>query len=101
MCDLMKLDAYSWRADGTEPNTTVIMCQEPVMTVLKIENGRVIDIVGFYTRTVSPLVMVFEHVQTIASASQCLFEEYSRFQIAGFHPDSKHDWARTLTTTKD
>ncbi len=99
LCDLLKLDAYMWTAVGPRPDTSIVMCQEPVMTVFRREEERLVEIEGFYASKMSPRKMVFVHIEKVSKLSQKLFERHSRYRIGGFTPDSPQDWARTLSTT--
>jgi len=96
LCDAMKLDAFMWSAEGPEKDTITIMCQEPIISVFRIENSRIVGIVGFYLRKLSPKWMVFDQIRKVAESSQCLFERESRYRIAGFYEDSKGQWARSI-----
>jgi len=101
MCDLMKLDAYGWSANGPTPDTVIVMSKEPVMAVLGTENGEVVRLAGALMRKVSPLTLISKKIQQVAELSQGLFERETRMRLIGFHPDSPTDWARSLTTLKE
>jgi hypothetical protein len=100
LCDLLKLDAYAWEADGPEPDTIITMWQEPIICVLRLQDHVVIGIENSYLRKVSPKLMVFSHVEKVAALSQFLFEVPSVFRISGFYSDTKVVWANTLSATK-
>ena len=96
LCDTLKLDAYMWTADGPQANSVTMMCQEPIVSVFRIEDSKISGIGGFYLCKTSPRTMLFEDVQRVTESSQCLFERVCRYRISGFVEDCREDWARTL-----
>lgn len=96
LCDLLKLDAYMWTASGPKENTATIMCQEPLISVIRLEDRKVVGLEGFYMRKVSPRTLVFEHVRRVVDLSQQLFERKCLFRIGGFFEDKGRGWARSL-----
>lgn len=97
LCDLLKLDAYMWTTDGPQEGLTTIMCQEPIMTVLRIEEQRAVGIEGFFASKRSPKHDVLNRIQILCSLAQNLFERRSRFEIRGFYEDdAKRGWSSLL-----
>jgi hypothetical protein len=96
LCDALKLDAYMWTAAGPVDGTVTMMCQEPLVSVIRIENSEVAGIGGFFMCKESPRMMVFQQIQKVAESSQCLFERKCNYRINGFYEDSKDEWARSL-----
>ncbi len=101
LCDVLKLDAYMWTAAGPEKDTVTTMCQEPLVSVWRLQDSQIVGIGGFYLCKASPRMMVFELIQRLAESSQCLFERQCKYQISGFFEDRKNDWARSLTPQKE
>ena len=96
LCDLLKLEAYMWNAAGPTEETVTIMCQEPILSVLRIQNEKIAGFEGFYMRRVSPRELVQNVVRSVTEGSQCLFERDCQYRIGGFVPDSLEQWARSL-----
>lgn len=100
LCDALKLDAYMWSAAGTDENSVTMMCQEPLVSVFRVEDGKIVGIDGVYMCKTSPRKMVFEQIHKVAESSQCLFDRDARYRITGFFEDSRDDWARSLNSIK-
>ena len=96
LCDLLKLEAYMWNAAGPTDATITIMCQEPILSVLRIEDEKIAGFEGFFMHNVSPRTLVLNVVRSVTEASQCLFERDCQYRINGFVPDSREQWARSL-----
>jgi len=97
LCDLLKLDAYMWSAADPRPNTAILMCQEPIMTVFECEEGRATRIAGFLMRKKSPKWSVFEEIQKVASLADQLFDRSSAFRMSGFTENQPSDsWSSML-----
>jgi hypothetical protein len=97
LCDLLKLDAFMWNASGPSADTITTMCQEPLISVLKVKDSAIVGFDGFLLCKKSPKMMLFEQIETVATISQCLFERSSDYRIHGFREDDPIDWARMLT----
>ena len=96
LCDVLKLDAYMWTANGPQANSVTMMCQEPIVSVFLVENSKISGIGGFYLCKTSPRTMLFEDVRRVTESSQCLFARVCKYRINGFVADSCEDWARML-----
>lgn len=100
LCDLLKLDAYMWTASGPEPDTSIIMCQEPLMSCIRVKDSQITGIEGFFMQSESPRDHVFSLVIEIAEVSQPLFQRHCKFRINRFKKDSEGaSWAQTLENT--
>ena len=44
ICDLLKLDVYMWSASTTAEWLIITMCQEPMMAVFRVEDGKVVEL---------------------------------------------------------
>lgn len=97
LCDLLKLDAYMWNTDGPAEGLITIMCQDPFMTVLRIEDQRAVAIEDLLVAKRSPKMDISERVQSVCALAQRLFERKSQFAIRGFYvDDAKQGWSTTL-----
>lgn len=97
LCDLLKLEAYTWSADGPRSDTVTIMCQEPIMSVLLLKDREVIGIEGIYSIKRSPKYDVLERIAGLCKLSAGLFEKASPYQIEGFYKDDgKQGWSSIL-----
>lgn len=97
LCDTLKLNAYSWSASGPRPNTSIIMCQEPFMTVLEVTDGHVSGLGGFYLNQHSPKSEIFESLKSVVKLSDKLFERDSIYRIRGFAKDEPGaKWSKIL-----
>lgn len=97
MCDLLKLDAYRWTATTQKKDTIITMFQEPIMAVLRVEDGKVVEFAGALLRKRSPKHDIFEAASSLCESSQQLFERHSSLRISGFREDDPKDgWARML-----
>lgn len=96
LCDVLKLDAFMWNASGPSDDTVTTMCQEPLVSVLRVKDSTVVGFDGFFLCKKSPRMMVFDQIKEVASLSQSLFERQTQYQIGGFKPDDRHDWARMI-----
>jgi hypothetical protein len=97
ICDLLKLDAYMWTAITGSADLLVTMCQEPLIAVIRCENGRAVELLNVFMRRTSPKKDVFDRISEACEASQLLFEEPSDFHITGFFEDDPaKGWASML-----
>ena len=101
LCDLIKLDAYSWYAEGPEEGMTTTMCQEPLVSVWRVEDSKMVGLEGMFMCKESPKKSYVEQLQEVAEISQCLFERPCKYRIDGFYQDSGKDWARSLSPKPD
>ncbi|MBC2595412.1 hypothetical protein H5P28_14185 [Ruficoccus amylovorans] len=97
LCDLLKLDAYMWRADGPTDDTVIMMCQEPVISVLGVKDGSIQSLKGAYLRKISPRNFIINDIISVTESSQCLFECHSNYRIEKFVEDGEFHWAKSLS----
>lgn len=97
LCDLLKLDAFTWTASTSSEDTIITMFQEPIMAVLGVEDNRVVEFKGALMRTKSPKYDIFEAIVSLSDKTKALFERPSEFQINGFRKDDPSlGWASML-----
>ncbi|MBS9388332.1 MAG: hypothetical protein HEQ33_05265 [Dolichospermum sp. WA123] len=96
LCDLMKLEAYVWWANGPVDSTAIFMFQYPGMTVFEIVDQKVVSIKAVLLCTKDPRNIIFEILEKVTQESHMLFEHDSSFRILGFTPDDPTKWNRTV-----
>ena len=97
LCDLLKLDAYQWTASPDSEEFLITMAQEPLMAILRVEDGQVVELAGAFIAKRSPKYDIFEAAASLCEISQKLFEKPSNYRISGFREDDpKNGWARML-----
>jgi hypothetical protein len=112
LCDLLKLNAYTWSTMPPEQNTAVVLCEQPipVMSVIEVDGPktekddalRITGIRGIYLTT-SPRMVVFETIKEVAQAADPLFEEGAKynFRIQSFDEDQPGvKWSAILRSDK-
>jgi hypothetical protein len=97
MCDLLKLDVYTWSASTGKEDQFILMSQEPLMAVLRTKDNHVVGLDGVLMMKRSPRNDVLERVSKLCETSQPLFTRDSAWQISGFYRDDpKFGWASSL-----
>jgi hypothetical protein len=96
LCDLLKLDAYMWSAEGPTEDTITMLCQEPLISVTRLEGNTIVELKSLYMCGKSPRMIMFDQMLELVKLSQCLFERKCQYRISSFYEDAGPHWARSL-----
>lgn len=96
LCDLLKLDAYMWTAEGPTEDTITMLCQEPLISVSRVEESKIVELQALYMCGKSPRMIMFDQMRELVGLSQCLFERKCHYRISSFYEDAGPHWARSL-----
>jgi len=101
LSDLLKLPVYAWVAAAKDANVYRLMNTEPFLTTFRVENGRLVGLLGVDIVSQSPRALIMQLVSESIEYSRWMFQDNER-RIQNLVRDAADTpWARSLRTLGD
>lgn len=95
LCELLKLPIYFWSCASPLPGAIRIMTCEPFLVTMRVEDGRITELLATHAVARSPKSDVSDLIMKVVNGSRFMFRPDDP-QIQGFYEASITDaWART------